>query len=116
MAKHKAHEPERVAGEKKSPPVHPGQVIRLALEALDPPHSVNQAALAIGWTRAGLGLLLNGDRGVTPESALRLATYLGNGEQGAELFMAMQAEYDLYHERRRLRSQLAKIKPAKRRD
>jgi len=110
--RHKPAQPERKTGARTAPPVHPGQVIKDALEALSV--TVNHAANEIGWTRAGLGLLCNGERGVTPESALRLAAYLGNGEAGAELFMAMQAEYDLYHERKRLSAQLAKIKPAPR--
>lgn len=112
MQKHRPAQPERKTGARTAPPVHPGEVIRAALEALEPPVTVNQAAQAIGWSRMGLGYLCNGQRGVTPESALRLSAYLGNGPEGAELFMAMQAEYDLFHERKRLGRELAKIKPA----
>lgn len=112
--KHKPAEPEQKAGKRGGPPVHPGLVVRGAIEAIRPPVSVNQVAMAIGWSRAGLGLLCNAERGITPESALRLSAYLGNGDKGAELFMAMQAEYDLFHERKRLKAALARIKPVPR--
>ncbi len=113
MATHKPHHPEMAAGEKKSPPVHPGAVIKAALDSLDPPVAVNAAAQAIGWSRSGLGLVCNEKRPVSAECALRIAAFLGNGPKGAELFMALQVEFDLYHERRRLKSQLARIKPAR---
>lgn len=100
------------AGQRQRCPTHPGAVVRSALEALGV--KPNQAALAIGWTRAGLGLLVNEARGITPESAVLLAAYLGTGETGAEHLLAMQADFDLWHTRKRLASRLAKIKPAPR--
>lgn len=103
---------EHKGGQRKRCPTHPGAVIKGALVALGV--TVNQAALAIGMTRAGLGGVVNENGPVTTASALRLARYLGTGATGAEHLLGMQMDWDLWHARRAMKAQLSKIKPAPR--
>ena len=100
------------AGRRNRKPTHPGAIVRSSLEALDIP--VNQAALAMGMTRANLGLVVNEKQPVTVDSAVLLAAYLGTGQKGAEHLLGMQMDFDLWHARARLKGRLAKIIPAHR--
>jgi addiction module HigA family antidote len=49
---------------------------------------------------------MNGKAAVTTDLALRIGKLFGNG---AELWLAMQNNYDLWHARRRLADALKKI-------
>jgi addiction module HigA family antidote len=100
------------AGRRRRCPTHPGVVVKNALSALGA--TVNQAALAIDMSRAGLGLVINEKSPVTPDTALRLARYLGTGDTGAEHLLGMQMDFDLWNARQRLKGALAAIVPAKR--
>ena len=72
------------------PPPHPGETIREdILEPLE--ISVNQLAKALGITAARLNDIVRGRRGITADTALRLARYLGTS---AEFWLRMQADYD----------------------
>ena len=73
------------------PPPHPGETI---LEDILKPlgMSVNQLAKALGVTAARLNDIVRGRRGVTADTALRLARYL---ETSAEFWLGLQLEYDL---------------------
>ena len=73
------------------PPVHPGEII---LEDVAKPLglSINQLAKALGITAARLNDIVRGRRGVTADTALRLARYLGTS---AEMWMGLQADYEL---------------------
>jgi antitoxin HigA-1 len=76
---------------KRLPPPHPGETIREdILQPLD--MSVNQLAKHLGITAARLNEIVNGRRGVTVDTALRLARYLGTSP---EVWMGLQLEYDL---------------------
>jgi addiction module HigA family antidote len=76
---------------KPIPAPHPGETIREdILEPLG--MSVNQLAKALGITAARLNEIARGRRGITADTALRLARYLGNSPQ---FWMGLQAEYDL---------------------
>jgi addiction module HigA family antidote len=76
---------------KISAPPHPGDTIRE--DVLVPlGMSVNQLAKHLGVTAARLNEIVNGRRGVTADTALRLARYLGSS---AEFWMGLQLEYDL---------------------
>lgn len=90
-------------------PSHPGEVIADVLEAKR--ISGRQAASAIGMSPMGLQKVLAGTVPVTPATALRIATWFGSGDDGAELFLKLQMDYDIWHERKRLQADLAKIKP-----
>ncbi len=57
-------------------PIHPGETIRE--DVLAPlGMSVNQLAKALGITAARLNEIVRGHRGITADTALRLARYLG---------------------------------------
>lgn len=73
------------------PPIHPGETIR---EDLLVPlgMSVNQLAKALAVDATRLNDIVRGRRGISADTALRLARYLGNS---AEFWMGLQADYDL---------------------
>ncbi len=86
-------------------PIHPGELLKEdVLPALG--LSVSEAARQLGVTRQTLHRILAGTHGVTPEMALRLGRFCGNGPR---LWLRMQQAYDLWHAERRLREQLDKI-------
>lgn len=95
------------AGARKRAPTHPGAVIASALKGLGV--TSNAAAKAMGLTAPTLANVINADSAVTPNMALRLGRYLGNGP---EIWLGLQADYDLWHTREKLKSELAKIEPA----
>lgn len=70
-------------------PAHPGTVLREYLGAV----SVTDAAQALGVTRAALSRILNGNAGISADMALRLEAALG---ASAEMWVAMQGQYDLW--------------------
>ncbi len=73
------------------PPIHPGKTIR---EDLLVPlgMSVNQLAKALAVDATRLNDIVRGRRGISADTALRLARYLGSS---AEFWMGLQADYDL---------------------
>ena len=80
----------------KNPP-HPGRHIRL--EYLEPLGlSVTEAARILGVTRANLSNIVNGKSGISPEMAVRLAKAFSGS---AEVWLRLQAAYDLAQVRRR---------------
>jgi addiction module HigA family antidote len=83
-------------------PAHPGEVLR---EYLPETMTVTEAAERLGVTRQALSALLNGRSGVSAEMALRLSQALGTS---AEMWINMQAAYDLWEVRRRPKP---KVKP-----
>ena len=90
-------------------PTHPGKVLRDdILPALN--MSVTDAAKALNVTRQTLHRILAGTTSVTPEMALRLGKFCGNGPS---LWMRMQEVCDLWHAERAIASDLARIKPAR---
>jgi addiction module HigA family antidote len=54
--------------------------------------SVSQLARALGVTATRLKEVVRGPRGITADTALRLARYLGTS---AEFWLGLQLEYDL---------------------
>lgn len=74
------------------PAEHPGTVLRQ--EYLDPLGLTGNAlAMALRVPPPRISELLRGRRGVTADTALRLGRYFGTGP---ELWMALQAAYDLH--------------------
>ena len=59
-----------------------------------------------GVSRQTLHRILAGTSAVTPEMALRLGKFCGNG---AALWLRMQEAFDLWHAERRLAKELDKI-------
>jgi addiction module HigA family antidote len=76
-------------------PPHPGQVIREYLGDM----SVSAAAEHLGVGRVTLSRVLNGKAAVSPEMAVRLAGAFGTSSP--EVWLGMQAQYDLWHVRQR---------------
>src|SRR6185437_4489177 len=73
------------------PPPHPGETIRE--DILEPLQmSVNQLAKALGVTAARMNDIVRGRRGVSADTALRLARYLGTSP---EFWLGLQLEFDL---------------------
>ena len=73
------------------PPVHPGEIIREdILEPLG--MSVNALAMALRVPQSRMAEIVACRRGITSDTALRLARYLGSTP---DFWMRLQAEYDL---------------------
>lgn len=70
-------------------PPHPGTVLKDYLGKV----SVTTAAAHLGVTRTTLSRILNGNAGISAEMALRLSDSLGTSP---ELWIGMQAQYDLW--------------------
>jgi len=72
-------------------PIHPGEI--LAEEFLKPAGlSANALAKALAVPVTRISEIVRGRRGVSADSALRLARYFSTS---AELWLGLQAEYDL---------------------
>jgi antitoxin HigA-1 len=76
-------------------PQHPGQFLESRFLA---PLALSQEALAreLGISRRRINEIVNGRRGLTADTALRLARYFGTGP---ELWLQLQAAWDLYRAR-----------------
>ncbi len=72
------------------PPVHPGEILADELDELG--LSANAFAKALGVPTNRITAILNGQRGVTADTALRLARYFGTG---AQMWLNLQKSYEL---------------------
>lgn len=92
-------------GRPKRQPTHPGEILR---EDVLPELrlSVTEAARQLRVSRQTLHRVLAGKSAVTPEMAVRLGRFCGNGPG---LWLRMQQAYDLWHAERRLSSEIQKI-------
>ena len=90
-------------------PVHPGEVL---MEEFLEPLGVTQHRLAveIGVPPRRINETVNGKRGITADTAIRLARYFGTSE---ELWMNLQSNYELRLERSALRDKITAITPLK---
>jgi len=78
-------------------PTHPGEM--LLHEFLEPMGiSQKKLAEAIRVPYQRINELINGKRGVTPSTALRLAKYFGNSP---DFWLNLQMRWDLYRSRQR---------------
>jgi addiction module HigA family antidote len=88
-------------------PVHPGTVLRE--EYMTPLGlSANGLARALGVTPTRVNDIANKKRGITADTALRLARYFGTDAQS---WINLQANYDLECARRELGDALRRIHP-----
>jgi antitoxin HigA-1 len=88
-------------------PTHPGEM--LAEEFLTPMGITQRQladALLVPYQR--INELVNGHRGVTPSTALRLARYFGNT---ADFWLSLQLRWDLYEAQRHEAKELKRIQP-----
>ena len=71
-------------------PVHPGEILRDELQALA--MSANALSKALGVPANRVTAILHGQRGITADTALRLARYFGTTPQ---LWLNLQQTYEL---------------------
>ena len=73
------------------PPVHPGEILRV--EYLNPlGMSANALAIALKIPAPRINDIVREKRGITPDTALRLARYFGTSP---EFWLNLQTAYDL---------------------
>ena len=90
-------------------PTHPGAILREdVLPALD--MSVSGVAKALGVSRQQLHRILAETAPITPEMALRIGKFCGNGP---DLWLRMQATRDLWQARQDMAGKLDRIPTAK---
>ncbi len=84
---------------------HPGALLR---EDVLPEIgiSISDFARRIGVSRQVIHRILAEDQGITPEMALRIGRFVGNGPG---IWLRMQQQYDLWHAQREMEKELSKI-------
>ena len=88
----------------RRPPVHPGEILREDL--LKPLGiSVNRLGLDLRVPVTRMSEIVNGRRGISADTALRLARYFGTTP---EFWMNLQAAYDLDSAQRVLADRIAR--------
>jgi len=75
---------------RRLPPIHPGKILAEELNALE--MSANALALALRIPANRVTGILSGKRGITVDTALRLAQYFGNS---AQFWLNLQTAYEL---------------------
>ncbi|NPU63402.1 HigA family addiction module antidote protein [Bradyrhizobium sp. 83012] len=95
------------AGPRRRKPSHPGAILESNIAALG--LTVYAAAKALGVTQMALHNIIGGKTGISARMALRLGKWLSNGP---EIWMNLQAEYDLWEAREAIKAELAAIAPA----
>lgn len=71
-------------------PIHPGEVLAEILH--ESGLTANAASLALRIPANRLGAIIKGQRGITADTALRLARYFSTS---AQMWMNLQAKYEL---------------------
>lgn len=89
-------------------PIHPGEIL---LEDFLKPMgiSINKVARDIDVAPGRISTIVNGKRAITADTALRLAAYFGTSP---ELWLNLQADYDLRVARRNLDLHIIPLKLA----
>ena len=88
-------------------PIHPGEIL---MEDFIDGFGItqNKLAVSIGVPPRRINEIVHGKRGITADTAIRLARYFGTSE---EFWMNLQSNYELRLERRELRDAVAAIVP-----
>ncbi|MEA3434959.1 MAG: HigA family addiction module antitoxin [Thermodesulfobacteriota bacterium] len=71
-------------------PIHPGRILKREMTARN--LSANKLAPALRVPSGRITQILNGKRGISAETALRLGQYFNNS---AQFWMNLQSKYDL---------------------
>jgi len=91
--------------ERKRAPTHPGSVLReISFPAMKV--TISQAAREMSVSRQSLHKILAGERAITPEMAVRLGKFCGNGPG---IWLRMQVAHDLWFAKQSLSSDIDKI-------
>ncbi len=87
-------------------PVHPGEILKA--DFLDAA-GITEYRLAtdIHVQQSRISAIVSGKRAITPDTALRLAKYFGTS---AEMWLNLQAHFELLIERQRIADELASIR------
>lgn len=88
-------------------PIHPGEVL---MEDFIVGFGItqNKLAVSIGVPPRRINEIVHGKRGITADTAIRLARYFGSSE---EFWMNLQSNYELRKERRALKDTIDAIMP-----
>lgn len=88
-------------------PIHPGEIL---MEDFIEGFGItqNKLAVSIGVPPRRINEIVHGKRGITADTAIRLARYFGTSE---DLWMNLQSNYELRLVRRVLRDKVAAIIP-----
>lgn len=88
-------------------PIHPGEIF---LEDFINGFGItqNKLAVSIGVPPRRINKIVHGKRGITADTAIRLARYFGTPE---EFWMNLQSNYELRVERRAIQDSVAAITP-----
>ena len=99
-----------MAQEKRLPPIHPGEILlEEFLKPLD--MSMNQLAIELRVPASRINAIVEGERSISADTALRLGHYFG---MSPEFWINLQATYDLRVARRELEEQIQRdIRPRK---
>lgn len=88
-------------------PIHPGEILQT--EYLEPLGvTQHRLAVAIGVPPRRINEIVHGKRGITADTALRLARYFGTSER---FWLNLQSRYELELGRDRLAEVLDEIQP-----
>jgi len=71
-------------------PIHPGRILKREITARN--LSANRLSLELCVPSGRITQILNGKRGISAETALRLSRYFGNS---AQFWLNLQSRYDL---------------------
>jgi antitoxin HigA-1 len=85
-------------------PAHPGEIVQEYMESLG--LTVTALAAHLKITRANLSRMIHGKTGVSAEMAVRLSEAFGNSP---EVWVRMQANYDLAKAMRGRRIKIARL-------
>nr|WP_182174838.1 HigA family addiction module antitoxin [Flaviflexus equikiangi] len=88
-------------------PIHPGEILMEDfIEGFGT--TQNKLAVSIGVPPRRINEIVHGKRGITADTAIRLARYFGTSE---EFWMNLQSNYELRLGRRVLRDKVAALTP-----
>ena len=89
----------------KRAPTHPGSILReITFPAMKV--TISRAAREMSVSRQSLHKILAGERAITPEMAVRLGKFCGNGPG---LWLRMQMAHDLWAAEQALSAEIEKI-------
>jgi antitoxin HigA-1 len=91
-----------------APVVHPGRLLKREMAARK--LSANRLSLDIGVPSGRITDILNGRRGITADTAVRLGRYFGNS---AQFWLDLQGQYDIGRVEREKGAEIARrVRPA----
>ena len=88
---------------RKLPPIHPGELLRDELQEIGV--SLNELARALRVPMNRISAIVNGNRAITVDTAMRLARYFGTSPQ---YWLNLQSAHDVEVAEREIRPQIEK--------